>query len=208
MQNFSVNPRGCGITDFTHHDNFISEYETDIDCQPILEYYDYISKCGIIVDRSNIHRSTDSQVFIHELPGQFWHDNLSRSVYSQYNSLTDQALRGYCTKYNILLDKQFQHTLCKLQKTEPMQGFHGWHYENTSNTPFRQLVTMLYLNDDYEAGETEFLYQSFRVKPKAGKFVIFPAGWSWTHRGNPPINGDKYILTSWVEEYPNNQTRY
>ena len=26
---------------------------------------------------------------------------------------------------------------------------------------------------------------------------IFPAGFMHTHRGNPPISNDKYILTGW-----------
>ena len=58
---------------------------------------------------------------------------------------------------------------------------------------------MLYLNSVTEGGETEFLYQKRRIKPQQGRLVIFPAGFTHTHRGNPPLSGDKYILTSWVE---------
>ena len=36
-----------------------------------------------------------------------------------------------------------------------------------------------------------------RVKAKTGRLIIFPAGYTHTHRGNPPIGGDKYILTNW-----------
>jgi hypothetical protein len=92
--------------------------------------------------------------------------------------------------------------MCKIQKTRPGEGYHSWHYESTPNTPYRKLATMLYLNDDFEGGETEFLYQHYRVKPKAGKFVIFPCDWAWAHRGNPPLDKDKYIVTAWVEEFP------
>ena len=63
---------------------------------------------------------------------------------------------------------------------------------------------MIYLNDDFENGETEFLYQQTRITPKEGKFIIFPCSWPWTHRGNPPIGGSKYIITSWIEEFPKN----
>ena len=55
----------------------------------------------------------------------------------------------------------------------------------------------LYLNDDFEGGETEFLYQNRRELPVAGDVIIFPAGYTHTHRGNPPIGGTKYIATSW-----------
>jgi hypothetical protein len=50
-----------------------------------------------------------------------------------------------------------------------------------------------------EGGETEFLYLSQRVKPKTGRLVIFPSGYVHTHRGNPPLSGEKYIMTGWIE---------
>ena len=38
-----------------------------------------------------------------------------------------------------------------------------------------------------------------RVAAKKGRLVIFPANYPWTHRGNPPLSGEKYIMTGWVE---------
>ena len=66
-------------------------------------------------------------------------------------------------------------------------------------------MTQLYLNTIDEAGETEFLYMSRRVNAVAGRLIIFPAGYTHTHRGNPPIGQDKYIATSWgvVQENSN-----
>ena len=66
-----------------------------------------------------------------------------------------------------------------------------------SNEP-RALVYSVYLNDVEEGGETEFLHFSKRVKPKTGRIVIWPAGFPYLHRGNPPLSGTKYILTSWM----------
>ena len=57
----------------------------------------------------------------------------------------------------------------------------------------------MYLNDVEEGGETEFLYQSRRVKPKRGRLAIWPAQFTHMHRGNPPLSGDKYVITGWVE---------
>jgi len=54
-----------------------------------------------------------------------------------------------------------------------------------------------YLNDNFEGGETEFLYLNKRVSAKQGRIIIFPAGFTHVHRGNPPIGGEKYIVTSW-----------
>jgi len=190
------------ITNVTHNPNFITEIETNLNCQEIIDYFHYINDNGLTVKRNTERGAKDTQAYVHELPYEYFHDNLSRRVYQRWNYLTDQALREYANKYDILMGRRFQHTLCKLQKTSPGEGYHAWHYESTPSSPYRKLVTMIYLNDNFEGGETEFLYQHFRVKPKAGKFVIFPCDWAWTHRGNPPLNNDKYIVTAWVEEYP------
>jgi hypothetical protein len=86
----------------------------------------------------------------------------------------------------------------KIQKTPISGGFHEWHCENSHVEVLnRVLAWSIYLNDVDEGGETEFLYQSERVKAKKGKIVIFPAGFMHTHRGNPPISNEKYILTGW-----------
>ncbi len=56
----------------------------------------------------------------------------------------------------------------------------------------------LYLNDGFEAGETEFLFQVRRIAPVTGSMLIAPAGLTHTYRGNQPRGADKYITTSWV----------
>jgi hypothetical protein len=90
----------------------------------------------------------------------------------------------------------------KIQKTLPGQGYHQWHIEHMSNKySNRILVYTIYLNDVNDGGETEFLHQSVRVQPKTGRIVIWPAGFPYVHRGNPPLKGEKYILTSWIECY-------
>ena len=94
----------------------------------------------------------------------------------------------------------FHYTTLKIQKTLPTEGYHLWHVEHGKgfdNEP-RAFVFSIYLNDVEEGGETEFLHFSKRVKPKTGRIVIWPAGFPYVHRGNPPLSGEKYILTSWM----------
>ena len=62
-----------------------------------------------------------------------------------------------------------------------------------------KLTFILYLNDIEEGGETEFLYYSKRIKAEKGKLIMWPAGFTHTHRGNPPLTDVKYILTGWLE---------
>ena len=86
----------------------------------------------------------------------------------------------------------------KLKKIPVGGGFHDWHCENSSITSAtRTIVIQLYLNTIQEAGETEFLYLNKRVNAVQGRVIIFPAAYTHTHRGNPPIGQTKYIGTTW-----------
>lgn len=88
----------------------------------------------------------------------------------------------------------------KIQMTKPSEGYHIWHCENGSlEMKGRFLTWILYLNDIEEGGETELIHLSERISPKTGRLVIFPAGWTHAHRGNPPLSNTKYIATGWME---------
>ncbi len=94
----------------------------------------------------------------------------------------------------------FHFTSLKIQKTLPTEGYHVWHIEHGKgfdNEP-RAFVFSVYLNDIEEGGETEFLHFSKRVQPKTGRIVFWPAGFPYVHRGNSPLSGEKYLLTSWI----------
>jgi hypothetical protein len=110
----------------------------------------------------------------------------------------------YLKKYSIL-DLFSKHSIqdVKLQKTVPQTGYHIWHCESgDAQNRNRIMAFILYLNTVKEGGETEFLYQTKRIKPQQGRLVMFPTSYTHVHRGNPPLKGDKYILTGWVELIP------
>jgi hypothetical protein len=56
---------------------------------------------------------------------------------------------------------------------------------------------MTYLNNIKKGGETEFFYQNLKVKPEKGLTLIWPADWTFTHRGIPSPKEIKYITTGW-----------
>ena len=66
-------------------------------------------------------------------------------------------------------------------------------------TSRRIIVVSLFLNTVEEGGETEFLYQQKRVSAVQGSMILFPSTWTHVHRGNPPLSGNKYIATTWLE---------
>lgn len=85
-----------------------------------------------------------------------------------------------------------------IQKYKPSQAYHKWHCEKANlSTASRHLVFMTYLNDVKKGGETEFYHQKLKVKPEKGLTLIWGSDWTFTHRGLPAINEDKYIITGW-----------
>ncbi|WP_411849355.1 2OG-Fe(II) oxygenase [Stenotrophomonas sp. LGBM10] len=82
-------------------------------------------------------------------------------------------------------------------------GYPYWHCElyprdPAAETLHRHLLWTLYLNDDFEQGETEFLFQGRKIAPRTGSLLIAPTAFTHTHRGNRPQGGDKFIATSWI----------
>lgn len=106
----------------------------------------------------------------------------------------------YTQTYDVLNGHSMMAMFHKVQKTLPQGGYHVWHYEQGNGAHMRRvLVYTLYLNDVEEGGETEFLYQSKRYPARKGDICIFPAHFTHPHRGNPPLSGEKYIMTGWIE---------
>ncbi len=59
-----------------------------------------------------------------------------------------------------------------------------------------QLTFMIYLNDDFDGGTTDFYYENFRLKarvtPRRGMALVFAH--AQLHEGTPVTRGRKYVL--------------
>jgi hypothetical protein len=122
-------------------------------------------------------------------------------------SLKDEVLdilmpyfQNYSDKYSIKTNGLIFEEI-KIQKTKKYGNYSRWHTEQGGGAGWDQatrvLVWSVYLNDVPEAGETEFLFQQKRIKPIEGNLLVWPASYTHLHRGNPPIGGNKYIITGW-----------
>lgn len=71
------------------------------------------------------------------------------------------------------------------------------HVDVTDYESSRRFLSFLwYLNDVEQGGETVFA--DLQIQPKAGTMVVFPPLWMFPHRGNAPISGDKYIMSTYL----------
>jgi hypothetical protein len=127
----------------------------------------------------------------------------SKNEYSEIcnkiNNVLNACMEQYSDYFFTIKQCSAQSDVIKLQKTSPRGGYHVWHCEATTlENCNRILAWTIYLNDIPEGeGETEFLWQGLRVKPKIGTIAIFPAYFTHSHRGNPVYSCDKYIATGW-----------
>jgi prolyl 4-hydroxylase len=79
-------------------------------------------------------------------------------------------------------------------------GFKVWHCERGSSDEHirdRHLVFMTYLND-VDDGGTEFLYQKTTIKAEKGLTLLWPADWTYTHKGQISYTKEKTIITGWL----------
>jgi hypothetical protein len=184
----------------TYDNVFSEEY-----CDHMISEFERFHNEGMCGNRQNFEGSlkTDKQdefiglnILNHE-PSNFY-DRSALSIF--WNGLQD-CFDLYTEEYDVLKTYELTCTSVKMQKTSPGGGYHLWHHEQTGNVnqQGRCLVYSVYLNTLEEAaGETEFLYQRLRIKPKKGSVVIWPAGFTHTHRGNVVHGNDpKYIITGW-----------
>ena len=174
-------------------------------CDNYIKYFNDRETAGFTHDRWTSQRMKpitmqDSQAFLTN--GDFLTDVDTKLVSEQFLKIFwEEIYKTYVQKFSVL-ENYASHKIyhLKLQKTLPTQGYHVWHSENgTRESSNRILVFILYLNDVEEGGETEFLYIKRRVTAKKGRLLLWPSGFTHTHRGNPPLSGEKYIMTGWVE---------
>jgi Rps23 Pro-64 3,4-dihydroxylase Tpa1-like proline 4-hydroxylase len=75
------------------------------------------------------------------------------------------------------------------------------HYDGATSSG-RAISPILYLNDEYEGGEIEFVHQNYTLKPKAGTLAIFPANYAFSHIAHPVTSGTKYAMVTWLHDRP------
>lgn len=81
---------------------------------------------------------------------------------------------------------------------ESLKAHHDGVYNLPTNSgyPRRDVSSVLYLNDDYEGGELNFVNHKLKIKPKAGMLVLFPSTERFTHFTSKVISGMKFIVPS------------
>ena len=180
--------------------DFIAVYDevyTKEQCEDLRNYMDQLEERSILTNESTktqglVEHVSSNLSWNYDLPAWTWlADNMNPGI----KTCADH----YLQEFNYLHARaRFLFTDFKVKKIPIGGGFHNWHCEDSSlQYANRYLAVQIYLNDNFEGGETEFLYFNKRIEPKEGRLVIFPCAFTHMHRGNPPIGGTKYLATTW-----------
>jgi hypothetical protein len=123
-------------------------------------------------------------------------DNLNKNPIFDDKELTN-------IKYSYFDGTRMMSKTFMVQKYKKQEGRYIFHNDySVENNPdrdikYRAITYLWYLNNVEEGGETEFS-NNMKIKPEQGKLLLFPATWTYVHRGKMPISDDKYIITGWL----------
>lgn len=191
-----------------NHEDFIRIYNgvyPDGYCEHLIAEFERLTQDGAGTNRQNgegapRHRKDDLQfgmnIGVHSVtPFE------DKSSIDMFFTGLQACYDSYITEFSTLGHGRVNGTDMKMQRTDPGGGYHVWHGEQGNGRHAnRVLVYMLYLNtlEDGDGGETEFLYQRKRIRPKANTMLIWPAPFTHAHRGNMVLGAQsKYIVTGW-----------
>jgi prolyl 4-hydroxylase len=189
-----------------------------------------------IFDNESLSRSPDIRLFPGLFSPMECHYLIHRSQPLLHPSVVIDPRTGgqmlnpvrtsHSSHYPLLAESPGVHALCRrlaaasgslVEQGEPLQVLryspgqeYRPHFDAIANEANQRVLTFLvYLNDDYEGGETEFLASGLKVKGRKGDGLLFrnaddtgvPDAHS-RHAGLPVLKGEKYLASRWIRERP------
>jgi len=189
-----------------HHVNSITPFirgyylkDTTI-CDELIEYHknDPERRPGVIFNEGELRIVKDFKNSVDSV----LRDPLASKYFMNLQKCVDEYIREYpwCSKgtqWRVMENSNIQYY-------PPGGGYPAWHTEREQmEAPYchRHLVFMTYLNDVTDEGETEFYHQKLKIKPEKGLTFIWPADWTFYHRGHGSPTQEKIIVTGWFSYF-------
>lgn len=183
--------------------DYILEIENELTekfCDTIIEYIDTSNKAidGKILNsygNSHVPNSRICKDLYVPVNGE-WFDIFNNSYYNSIKIYFDKFPK---IKNDFFSDKVYNDYFLITKYPADVGNFKVHVDQQTSKYNPRMLVSIWYLNTVNYGGETNFpLLNNFKIKPKKGKLVIFPANWIFAHEGCIPLKQEKYIVSSFT----------
>ena len=169
-------------------------------CKEIIKFFDEnkgLQKKGTTALGTNYTNKKTTDISINP-------NELKNDKYKCFNSYIDEL-------YKCFIDYQLQWPFLKslvknvdigtfnVQKYSKGDHFSQIHTERSNlKSSNRLFAWMTYLDSVEDGGTTNFLHYSIKIKPEIGKTLIWPAEWTHAHSGEILGNGEKHIITGWM----------
>ena len=137
-----------------------------------------------------------------------YHWDIGKMFDDEWQKNQDKDMPGYRhldVPTNLLENFVYEDEGYTIVKYDADDGFFEWHFDRLDDdrkSRQRAFSCLIYLNDNFEEGETDFYWH--KIIPKTGKIAFFPSAHQWVHKGRVPKNGCKYIITTWLQQAINN----
>ena len=169
-------------------------------CKEIIRFFDEnekLQKNGITSSGKNYTYKKTTDISINP-------NDLKNDKYKCFSSYIDEL-------YKCFIDYQLQWPFLKslvknvdigtfnVQKYSKGDHFSQIHTERSNlKSSNRLFAWMTYLDSVEDGGTTNFLHYGIKIKPEIGKTLIWPAEWTHAHSGEILGNGEKHIITGWM----------
>jgi hypothetical protein len=199
-----VQPHSAQSTNPAQGDRFFGVYENSLPagfCSAVVQRFD----ADPDVTQGRVGNGTREGAFDPKIKNTTEIDlNGSRPDWKSVNDVLLGSLNRYLRRYMTEWGRAFNCSLVpeplKIARY-PVGGHFEWHSDNLGNGVTTRVITVLwYLNTVTEGGETEYPWQDMAVKPVEGRLLLCPVGWSYVHRGAPPVSNPKYIAITQLHQ--------
>ena len=169
-------------------------------CKEIIRFFDEnekLQKNGATASGTNYTNKKTTDISINP-------NDLKNDKYKCFSSYIDEL-------YKCFIDYQLQWPFLKslvknvdigtfnVQKYSKGDHFSQIHTERSNlKSSNRLFAWMTYLDSVEDGGTTNFLHYGIKIKPEIGKTLIWPAEWTHAHSGEILGNGEKHIITGWM----------
>ena len=189
-------------------EDFIGIWDDNIDeilCRKLIKWFDWASEHKYThSSKEEIHFNMRSDENI-RIPKDLIYSSsavakqIPDTICQEYFDCILKCLGEYQQELGLQYNGTLWNYTFKIHKVKKGQGYHVWHYENGEYESRDRFITyMTYLKTPEEGGDTEFLYQSRKIEPIERRTLLWPAGFTHVHRGNPPLKGEKIYITGWL----------
>ena len=128
-------------------------------------------------------------------PSDYYYNEMLEISSKLYNSL-DLAFDHYSNTLYPFAGRVIKSSEVCLQILKYVSSGHlPAHQDQGIST--RVLSSVMYLNDDYDGGEIEFMHSGVKIRPDAGSIIFFPSNFLYVHEVHPINNGTRYSLPFW-----------